>query len=392
MRLTAAELDLTREKLAKINKRAAKRGFTGALDLAVEPVTVRETNWLGQVIVKELFDVTVTGEPPKYNGWAFLATLTWTEGNLVTRNAPGVESIGDRDGFREGWCDQCRLDRDRNDVYLVENVETGERKQVGSTCIKDFLGWDARPVFFSEAEVSADLDDWGGGGGTLNPVFGTDSALAIAWAAIKAFGFRRSGDAMSTVEDVRLLLGLYKPSDADRQRMEVIRPFIASSEQAAREVRAYVLSDAFGGQSDYVDNLKAVLASDRVTDRNLGLLASAPQAWAREQERTLIREREQAAGAASAWIGAPKQRLRGLVLTVKGVRYLSSDWGATTLLTFADADENVVKWFASGTYEYDLGTVLTLDGTVKKQDEFNGVKQTVLTRCTVKDIREPADA
>lgn len=47
---------------------------------------------------------------------------------------------------------------------------------------------------------------------------------------------------------------------------------------------------------------------------------------------------------------------------------------------------NVVTWFTSKCFNIEAGAEVTISGTVKKFDEYKGEKQTVLTRCTVKDL------
>src|SRR5690606_9613232 len=37
-------------------------------------------------------------------------------------------------------CHHCNMKRSRNKTYLLKNTESGEVKQVGRTCLKDFLG------------------------------------------------------------------------------------------------------------------------------------------------------------------------------------------------------------------------------------------------------------
>ena len=45
---------------------------------------------------------------------------------------------------------------------------------------------------------------------------------------------------------------------------------------------------------------------------------------------------------------------------------------------------DVLVWFASSAQEgLVIGNHVVLDGTVKKHDAYEGIKQTVLTRCTV---------
>ena len=51
---------------------------------------------------------------------------------------------------------------------------------------------------------------------------------------------------------------------------------------------------------------------------------------------------------------------------------------------FTDADGNVLVWKTSnGIYDIPTGTKVQIKGTVKGHDEYNGVKQTMLTRCKI---------
>lgn len=67
-------------------------------------------------------------------------------------------------------------------------------------------------------------------------------------------------------------------------------------------------------------------------------------------------------------------------VTVSKVSDFTGAYGATRCHTMHDSEGHVFTWFASSA-RYDVGTVLTLVGTVKKHDSYKGVSQTVLTRC-----------
>lgn len=58
-------------------------------------------------------------------------------------------------------------------------------------------------------------------------------------------------------------------------------------------------------------------------------------------------------------------------------------YGVTTIIKFRSNDGNVFTWFASGVQTYQRGDRVKVRGTVKKHDEYRGVKQTVLSRCVV---------
>lgn len=88
----------------------------------------------------------------------------------------------------------------------------------------------------------------------------------------------------------------------------------------------------------------------------------------------------------SEYIGEIKERLRNLEVVFIKARDIDSFYGITTLYTFK-MGENILTWFSSGKglpQDVEVGDTIILTGTVKDHKEYNGVKQTVLTRCVVK--------
>lgn len=87
----------------------------------------------------------------------------------------------------------------------------------------------------------------------------------------------------------------------------------------------------------------------------------------------------------SEYIGEEKERLRDLSVVLTGSRIINTSYGSSILYTFK-MDENVLTWFCSGrglSEDIHNGDTVFLTGTVKKHEVYNGVKQTILTRCKV---------
>lgn len=373
-----AEFQATKEKIEKLNKRAAKRGFTGSFEITGETVTRTHTNAVGFEVTETLVNVEVTGEAPSYEGWTFLAALEWDfNAGLIVRTAPGIEKV-DRDNIQANWCDHCETSRRRTKAFLVKH-EDGRQLQVGSTCIKDFLGWDARPVFYSEEDVAGEIDDYIGGGSW--PVeWATETVLAAAWAAIQVHGFvpRSSFNGVPTREITFDILDPPKKAEAKIRRIYGEK-FAASYDQA-KVVREWVLSDEFSGDNEYVRNLKAVLEADYVSERNLGFAVSAPQAHAKHLERTLVKQKEREE-IVNEFVGEVGDRLE-ISVTIKNINYFEGSYGTTVLYTLLGEDKHIYKWFASrAVLGETINKVYHIRGTIKKHEEYRELKSTVLTRC-----------
>lgn len=391
-RIDHFQLLATQEKLNKINARAERKGLAGTLSMSVEEVEVTETNELTKITETWTeYKVEITGNAPAYNGWEFIAKLDWdANAGLIVRSVPGVEGVN-RDSVTEGWCDHCRTTRQRLVTYVVRNQESGEMLQVGSSCLKDFTGQYTTIAF---PELSGDDDEEGsffGGAGEreYNPL----TVLAVAWACVKLEGFKPASSYGSTTKgDVMTALSPSK-SKHDREWAAKIAPLADEAADKAAQLLAFILSDDFSGSSDYVLNMKAVAAGKMVSARNIGLLASAPQAWAKHLERTLIREREASVYAASEFIGTAPDKAAGvkgsretLTVEIKAIKYLDSDYGSTTLYTMITEEGNVVKWFASNdTLGEEIGARYVIKGSVKAHKEWEGMKSTQLTRCAIVD-------
>lgn len=71
-----------------------------------------------------------------------------------------------------------------------------------------------------------------------------------------------------------------------------------------------------------------------------------------------------------------------LTLTVTKALVIYGNWGTSTMHIMEDADGNVFVW-TTNAKDLRKGGTFELKGTVKDHKEYRGVKQTILTRCTV---------
>lgn len=392
-RIDPFQLAETTAKIEKINARAAKKGLAGSLTMTADEVIEVEVDETTKIRTERvMYDVKIQGNAPAYNGWEFVAKLDWdANAGLIVRSIPGAVAV-DRESLTEGWCDHCRTTRQRLVTYVVRNQESGQQIQVGSSCLKDFTGQYTTIAF---PELKGDDDEEGGFfGGRGEREYSPLTVLAVAWACVKLEGFKPAGSYGSTTKgDVMTALSPSK-SKHDREWAAKIAPLADEAAEKAAKLLAWILSDDFSGTTDYVLNLKAVAAGKMVSARNVGILASAPQTWAKSLERSLVREREASVYKNSEYVGTAPDKEKGvkgsretLTVTIKAIRYLENDWnGSTTLYTMITEEGNVVKWFASNdTLGEEIGARFVIRGTVKAHKEWEGMKSTSLTRCTIID-------
>lgn len=380
--LTPAEFAATAAKVAKVNARAAKRGFTGTITVTGTPITKVERTEGGVEVTRHYVETTVTGTAPCYNGWTFLAKIETIGTNLLVKTAPGVSDEDvDRSTLTPGACDHCKVKANRKNTYLVRSVETGQMMQVGSTCIKDFLGWDTNPVWVSDTDVNRDEFE---GSGHFDPAFPVAEYVAFAYAAVQAFGWVRSGsfDGISTRSRISdYLFDNKAPGQIARDRME---PFMAEGRTTAQVIIDTVVAD-FTTPHGYEANMVAALTAEYADGKTFGLLASVVAAYERIIGQRASREAEAAARAdkpVAKWLGAKgdKVEITGVItmaMTVDGYAY-----GTTQRLIVIEAGETLAKMYTSAAWSYEVATgeTVTVTGTVKSHDTYKDQQQTVLTR------------
>jgi hypothetical protein len=383
--------------LSALNLKGVRKGLPSLAWAWGEPVMVRGA-WRTPLAL--------TGDPPAYAGWEFVACLEHVReaGANVVRALPGFAPAPIWRTVSPS-CDHCKQRRFRTETYLLRNAN-GEIYQVGSTCIGDFLGHDrAGQIALAAsrlAEVRGMLEDECTNGGASSDraivPFVADCAYfvrAVGWLSRSA---DRTGEA--TADRVWYATTRTPSTDADR----------AEAEAAILWASALTEEELSAERGDYLHNLRVIAGKRYLSARDAGLAASLVVAYQRAQARA--REAaERAASPASSHVGAIGEKLtwgraaevgkRGAprkgaptVASLEPVRLdflttFETDYGVTTLVKFIDCKGNVLVWFASGqpgVTRADVGTSVTLCGTVKKHATREGVEQTILTRCDVRKV------
>lgn len=389
--LSPAEFEATQERAVKINDRAVRRGFTGRIKVSGTPREVTETDEAGLERIRLVFDTTVTGEAPCYNGWRFLAAVdavpTDDGCGFVLRTAPGADASDvDRSRLVAGRCEHCNTTRARRHTYLVRNIETDTVRQVGSSCIRDFTGWEGRPVFLSEDEVTDRLREEEGHVGVDVAGYSPATVVAAAWAISRKHGWVPAAAGGTCTRD-RVSGYLYGTSEADRAARRDLAPEVAAAAGMGQTIITALL-EGLDGDSDYAVNLATCLRAAYVSPRHLGIVVSAVTAYERltgEHARRKAEARQRAQEAArSEYAGTigEKITLTGTITRLLPVTNTFHGIEVATMLVIVQADTATAKMFTGAAWAWDVqqGDMVTITGTVKAHEDYHDVKQTVLTR------------
>lgn len=86
--------------------------------------------------------------------------------------------------------------------------------------------------------------------------------------------------------------------------------------------------------------------------------------------------------------GTEKDRIRNITAKVASIRGFEGYYGYTSVCTFT-SENYVFVWMTSKCdLNFSVGETVDLTGTIKKFDEYMGIKNTYLTRCVVKPIEK----
>jgi hypothetical protein len=320
--------------------------------------------------------LTITGvENIGVKGWQVVAALEHTaKGMPIIYNTSG--SIPQQYQAAEPHCDHCGIDRRRIWTYILQNTTTGEYKQVGSTCLKDFTGHA--------------VDGIASYGELLKDVFG-----AITGGESLGNGRRAWTSLLVFLSDIASLISQYgwTPKSAEHsaspstitiyERHVNAKVRIDVSEDDTKVAEATIewarnLSEDMRRQSDYMHNLHVISTHMFVEPRHEGIAASMIAAYKRAKEQ----EAKRAQSPTSKHVGTVGKREK-FSLTLERKFSFEGQYGYCYKLIFVDSLGNKVVWFTASGSDMKEGQTYNLLGTVKAHTVYKGTAQTEVTRCKI---------
>ena len=385
------DLPVIKDKLEKLNRRATKLGMPPVTMDILGKKVFKEPGPKGGIQTVERTQVRLVGAAPKLKGWTFSARIVHGEHGNMVMGVPG-EEVPAKYRTSPPACDHCKSSRNRKDTFVVRS-DSGEYKQVGTNCLRDFLGTDdpaAYVLYFSELKKltdSMESDGMSGGRSSSQKETAEFVAITIAVIRIKGFVSKRIADergfqtTAASVSDY--FFGTSKESVAFQKEVDAaVRP---DDREKAEKMIAWARSIKDAGEESvdetYLWNLSVAAEGLTVDQRSAGLMASLPSAY--ERAMGTLRPREERPDRPVPTLKAG-DKFEG-ELTVEKVRSWSTDYGVTTLHIMKDASGQTYKWKASKE-SLEEGSKVKIKGSVKAvgPDKYEGGAITVeLTRCKV---------
>ena len=272
----------------------------------------------------------------------------------------------------------------------MQNTETGEFKQVGKSCLMDFTaGMSAERVARHISLYDELIQGEEPYEGSRRVIYiDINTALLYILETINKFGYiKADGDRPTKERALEYYLVeneknsfLFEARKSLKKEMESVS-FKADSEanrKVVEDVIAWILVQE--ENNDWIHNLKTLCKGKYVTFSNFGILASLFPCYNRAMEKKARIEREKESCKDSQHIGNIKDRITIDMQYFKIVTSWETDWGVTVIYKILDINGNVYTWKTSKAIDENTKKII---GTVKAHNEYNGVKQTELTRCKI---------
>lgn len=393
MIFTFSSLERMNELVVKANKPVRKLGLP---EITVELVTTREEDRVsesGRKYTVTVYDaeIRLPEQMVRVNDQNVVARLESIEGlNMVTR-------IGDYTGNLDEYqtaaicCQHCGYKRNRKGSWVVAK-ETGEKIQVGDSCVNLYFGVDVERILNTSFTVSGILGSDGGSSARFEPT--ADFIELVVWmTATKGFRTKKTSiefGGASTASDAFFLVN-DPPVGRGTEQVRLEWRRLWAEYRAWRTENFTQYPNLYAAVKDYwiemettsefEHNCKVAMLSGSL--KFSGLVAYATKMWVDALNKAAERERKAAEPRpVSQWVSEVGKRSE-FCLTVRSVHSFETQFGVVVCYIFNDKSGNCFVWKSHTCPELTVGESYTLKGTVKEHSEYKGTKQTVLTRCTV---------
>lgn len=384
-------------KIEKLNKKARKLGCREmVLNIGTEETVTyvlrngRTVTELSEndvpVIVNVSVEATLDYEIPIIDGWELICTFDImpvpekNEHVVFTSKVPDKTLPADYLNKTEIHCDHCGINRFRNHSILLRNLESGEYKEVGSTCVKDFFGHNPKGALFMAQfkfdKVLSELDEYCNNQGyRMYAAYPITTYLEMAAACIRKYGWVSKGTAWDDETKTSTAVNVSIEFDLLRKNKEPLVPDEKDKELAKATIEYFTNLDP--EDNDYLTNCVKVVKLGYVPDRFEGVACSTIVTY----KRTLNVEKPDTP--ASEYVGNIGERINLRAECVYNMP-LETMYGMSELYIFVTPAGEKVKTFYSGSkWSCDTGETYHLTGTVKKHEEYRNEKTTILTRVSV---------
>lgn len=388
-----ANIEKVEDRISKIEKKCKKFGCTFNYERVGEEFR-NVSDIPGQPNIQKFIEIEVEGVAV-INDWELVAKIDHEPGGCIISKVDFDAQIPEKYMLSDYCvCEHCNSNRRRKVVYILRNMQTGEFKQVGSSCLKDFTGaLDAENAaryfsFFDELVENDGVYIAGSG----SPYYKIKDYLRYCVECVDKFGWYNSSSQYSTANRAwdyfaykeLNMSGMRKASEIEAEMEDA--NFDASEEHHGAKVDSIIefvknMEDA----SSYVISIKSLANSDYFRSKFTGFVASMVICYNKEVERREAerKQKEAAENNPSKFIGNIGDKLEADFNEFDIVTSWEGYYGITWVYKFVTTDGNILIWKTSKWIPSDETKKGHVKFTVKDHNEFRGINQTEVTRCRI---------
>lgn len=344
----------------------------------------------------------------RVEGWQFVATIQHEPKGNILRKALTELAIPYRYWYTKPVCEHCDTHRSRKNTYLVYNEATGEYKQVGKACLMEYTHGISADWAAFMASLRDIFDEYSGGGACGMRIeqhyFQPELLLAYTASAVKNNGYVKKytdtddgGREYNENNTAELVLDIYEGDLQHKKDKRKALYNVDETDPEAVEVARAALEWIAQQEpkTEYIHNLQVLAKMEYVGRSHVGILASLVPFYLRTIERERRAQQEAAERKPSEHVGTVGQRIEIHVKEYRILKTWYNDFGKEVfLIRFIDDEDNLFIWKFSGwffgytmpdgcIYHPEATEPFMMKGTIKEHTEYNGQKQTVLSRCKI---------
>lgn len=379
------------ERIDKMRSRAEKLGIPFPAVIVGEPYskTYLDSITRAPVIVWR-FDVTMSGEgidrPVSYGGWKIVGQFNHEYPKVILNKL--VDNINPFfikrfEAENISWCEDCNKAIRRHNTYVIEN-EAGEQKLVGSSCMHKYVpdqkSIDQVMKYYLHMHEDLFCDDEERGW------FREDNFMDTRWYLKAHF--------------MVLLIGLSIKDDEFGRVLNHIMEMRTPSRDKPRLLRLYskALSHYDDAESEMHHMMEFISKLPENNDFNVRLKRMCEPGYHLKKDcntvcwgavkyyEYLFGRTPKPGKSISNWLGEIGDMLDMPVTFVRSVYLYSTDYDAVYLHTFKTKEGHIITWKTSYIDEEFLQGDLNIRGRIKDHTEYQGDKQTQITRAKIKKL------
>ena len=383
--LNTLNLDYVNNLIEKFNLKAEKLGKK-QLETFYSEVYFDDTD---KNDIKELVDINIKQlEEFRLGDYEVVAQIdhTYPVKNFIKSYTNITTEQENEYQHLESNCQHCNFKRKRNYTFILKNLETEEFIQVGKTCLKDFTGHDilkSLNYFDLFEELQFELLNCYKSDKKIQ-FYSINKILGMIHDEIKLHGYKSSKMKyegridMTTGDIIKYRVKDIMSSIYENKR--VIPTVNKEDESYINEVKNYILSFDYKMENeslqDFYKSLQNIIKYDYCKFNDISILATMFTTYDILKQK----EKKEDNKNISNYVGSIGDKIK-IEVTLRGKFSYETQYGYMCISLFVDRNGNVYKWVSKNTLNIKLGEFITIQGTIKNHEIYQGEKQTVLTRC-----------